>query len=104
MLTTERPSTTQRRDTPVSVKLDSNEKERFSQLASTKQRSVHFLMLQAAREYLEREEKRVELYTKAHESFEHFQATGLHVTHEEMGAWINSLGTSNELKPPVCHK
>lgn len=38
------------------------------------------------------------------EAHEHFQTTGLHTTHEEMRAWVNSLSAHAENRPPVCHK
>jgi len=37
-------------------------------------------------------------------SYEHFQATGLHVTIEEMEEWATSLGTSIPQTLPQCHK
>lgn len=33
-----------------------------------------------------------------------FQATGLHVTAEEVDKWLASWGTDDELPPPECHK
>ena len=36
-------------------------------------------------------------------AWEEYQATGLHVTHEEMRAWLLSVGTENELPPPEPH-
>jgi predicted transcriptional regulator len=49
------------------------------------------------------EKNRLEFYEDARKASEHYKATGLHTTHEEMMAWANSLGTENELPPPKCH-
>ncbi len=37
-------------------------------------------------------------------AWEEFQATGLHVTSEEVDKWLASWCTENELPAPVCHK
>jgi predicted transcriptional regulator len=36
-------------------------------------------------------------------AYQHYKTTGLHVTHEEVAAWLDSIGTDNELPIPVCH-
>lgn len=41
---------------------------------------------------------------EAVEAHEHYETTGLHTTHDEMKAWLNSLSTNPNNKPPVCHK
>lgn len=41
---------------------------------------------------------------QAVEAHDHCQATGLHATHDEMKAWVNSLSTNPNSKPPICHK
>lgn len=38
------------------------------------------------------------------EADKHYQATGLHTTHEEVTAWVESLKTNPNAKAPVCHK
>jgi predicted transcriptional regulator len=40
---------------------------------------------------------------EAVESWEHYQETGLHVTGEEVIAWVETWGTENEKKAPMCH-
>lgn len=92
------------RNTPLSVKLEANEKTALMKIAEQKERSVHFVMCQAVREYIDREQKRLDFYEDGRKALEHYKETGLHVTHEEMMMWAKSLGTSHELTPPVCHK
>ncbi len=37
------------------------------------------------------------------QSLEHLKRTGLHVTHQEVSAWMNSLSTNNPLPRPQVH-
>jgi predicted transcriptional regulator len=89
---------------PLSIKLDTDKKDQLAWIAEKKERSVHFLLCQAVSEYIENETKRLEFYEDGRKALEHYKATGLHTTHEEMMAWANSLGTPNELPQPKCHK
>jgi predicted transcriptional regulator len=89
---------------PLSIKLDPSKKEQLEWIAEKKERSVHFLLCHAVSEYIENETKRLKFYEEALQASNHYKETGLHVTHEEMMVWADSLGTNNELPPPVCHK
>ena len=53
---------------------------------------------------LEREEKRESFRQDALEAWAEFQATGLHLTAEEVQKWLASWGTEDELPAPACHK
>jgi len=38
------------------------------------------------------------------DAWNHYKQTGLHVTNEEVGAWIAELEAGNDdAEPPVCH-
>ncbi len=87
----------------ATLKLEPEMKERVKHLAEAKQRSPHWVMKAAIEQYVEREEKREAFNREAVEAWEEYQATGLHVTHEEMITWLESWGTENELPPPECH-
>lgn len=93
-----------RKVTPLSVKLEQEQRDKLSRIAELKERSVHYLLCQAVGEYIENESKRLEFYEEGKKALEHYKATGLHTTHEEMMIWANSLGTANELPMPKCHK
>ena len=43
---------------PVAIKIDADTKERVKRLADARQRTPHWLMREAIRQYVEREEKR----------------------------------------------
>jgi len=90
------PSTT-------SLKLDREIKKRVQRLASTRRRTPHWLMCEAIEQYVEREEKRERLRQQAVAAWEHYRATGLHLTAEEADAWLAKLEAGKKTKPPKCH-
>jgi predicted transcriptional regulator len=92
------------RTTPLSVKLEAEEKNLLTKIAKEKACSVHSIICQAVREYIEREQARLNFFEDGRKAIEHYDQTGLHVTHEEMRLWAESLGGNNELTPPVCHE
>jgi predicted transcriptional regulator len=89
---------------PVSIKLDADERSRLSALAAARKRSSHFLMREAVREYLTREELRQDFSDEAEQAWADYEQTGLHVTHAEMEAWAKSLGTRRPKRFPKWHK
>lgn len=89
---------------PIAVKLDPDVHDRVKRLAEARQRTPHWLLREAIQQYVDREEKREALRQDARRAWEEYQATGLHVTDEEVVVWMESWGTENELPPPVCHE
>ncbi|WP_020558483.1 CopG family ribbon-helix-helix protein [Thiofilum flexile] len=59
-------------------------KEALAQLAKHKQRSLHSLVLEAVDNYVAQEQARLEYEAQAMRSYENFQATGLHITLDEL--------------------
>jgi predicted transcriptional regulator len=88
----------------VSIKLDETDQARLASLAEARQRSSHFLMREAIAEYLEREDKRAAFIGEAEAAWEHYQATGEHVTLDEIDAWANRLESEPDLPAPQCRK
>ena len=84
----------------VSVKPDEDLKGRDRQLARTRRRSPHWMMHEAIRQYVEREEARESLHQEAHHSWAAYQETGRHVTGAEARAWLNGWGGEAEREPP----
>ena len=89
--------------TPVSVRLDDSIKARMQELAGRRQRPAHWLMREAIEQYLDREEKRQAFLQVGKDAWEHYQATGQHVTGEEADVWLDQLETGNNVDPPECH-
>lgn len=88
----------------TSVKIDEALKSRIQQLADIRQRSPHWIMCEAIRVYVEREEQREQFNQEALDSWKEYQETGLHVTGQEARDWLNSWGTDSETDPPQCHE
>lgn len=87
----------------TSIKLDDNLADRLRRLASLRQRSPHWIMREAIREYVTRAEARESFREEAVASWSAYQETGRHLTAEEVRARLDTWGTDTEAEPPVCH-
>ena len=88
----------------TSVKLDDDMKSRIQRLAEVRHRSAHWIMREAIRDYIEREETRESFKQEALASWETYQETGKHLTGQEVHDWLNSWGTGKENEIPQCHE
>ena len=88
----------------TSVKLDDDLKHRIQQLADTRQRSAHWIMREAIRDYVEREEARERFKQEALASWTAYQETGQHLTGQEVHDWLETWGTDQEAAIPQCHE
>ena len=80
----------------MGVKLDPELRERLKALGNLRQRSVHWLMREAIREYVEREEALERHDRETLERWERYEATGEHVDNEAVMAWLDTWGTDEE--------
>ncbi|MDC9620653.1 CopG family ribbon-helix-helix protein [Xenorhabdus sp. XENO-7] len=87
----------------TSVKLDDNLKNRIQRLAEVRQRSAHWIMREAIRDYVEREEKRESFKQDALRAWEAYQENGLHLTLEEADDWLAKLEAEDNTELPECH-
>lgn len=88
----------------TSVKLDDDLKNRIQYLANMRHRSAHWIMREAIRDYVEREEVRESFKQEALASWTAYQETGQHLTGQEVHDWLNSWGTDKETEIPECHE
>ena len=88
----------------TSVKLDDDLKSRIQHLADMRNRSAHWIMCEAIRDYVEREEARESFKQEALASWTAFQETGRHLTGQEMRDWLTTWGTDKETEIPQCHE
>lgn len=88
----------------VAIKIDQDTRERIKRLAESRQRTSHWLMREAITQYVEREEKRAAFRQDAVNAWKEYQENGLHVTGEEVVAWLDTWGEEQEKASPVCHK
>ncbi len=87
----------------TSLKLDDVLKTRVQHLAAIRDRSAHWIMREAIRQYVEREEARESFKDEALASWEAYRDTGRHLTGAETATWLASWGTPEETGRPECH-
>ncbi len=84
----------------VSIKLDQDEQSRLLALAERRDRSPHYLMRQAIRQFLEREEGRESFLREAVEGWRDYRETGRHLASDDVERWLDSWGTADERAMP----
>ena len=89
--------------TTMGVKLDSAMRERLKVLGDAKQRSPHWLMREAIREYVEREEQYLQRNQETLERWERYQLADEYVEHDEVATWLDSWGSDEEGECPAPH-
>lgn len=87
----------------TSIEIDDALKDRIENLARLRQASADWVVREAIAQYVEREEARQSFKQEAMESWADYQQTGLHLTGEEVSAWLKTWGTEAEMAPPECH-
>jgi predicted transcriptional regulator len=87
----------------VTIKLDAADRNRIESLASAKKRTPHYLMKEAILDYVKKEEARQNFIAAAQSSFEHYKETGLHITLDELSAWIDQVQQDPNAPVPPCH-
>lgn len=87
----------------TSVKLDEGLKSKVQHLADLKNRSPHWIMCEAIRDYVEREEAKERFKEEALASWKSYKETGRHLTGQEVREWLQTWGTDKESELPQCH-
>ncbi len=87
----------------TSIKIPAALKNRMQALATSRDKSIHALMLQALEHFVTREEKREQLRQDAMAAHENYLQTGLHVTSAEADIWLEKLAQGENAEPPKCH-
>lgn len=87
----------------TSLKLDIEMKAKVQQIAAAQRRSPHWVMREAIGQYVEREGRREELRQEVISRWEHYRATGLHVSGEAADAWLAKLEAGEDAEIPECH-
>lgn len=88
----------------TSIKLDDDLNNRVRRLAEQRRRSPHWIMREAIREYVTREEARESFLQEAMASWLVYCETGRHLTSDEVRAWLDGWGAEVEDEPPECHE
>jgi len=85
----------------MAVKLDPGIRKRLQALGQAKRRSPHWLMVEAIRLYVEREEEIERARAETRERLARYDATGEYIADEDVEAWLRAWGTPNERQPPT---
>jgi predicted transcriptional regulator len=87
----------------TSLDIDPRLEARIRELADRQQRSASSVVEEAIEQYVERTEARDSFHQEALDALRDYEATGLHITGEELSAWLKTWGTDAETGPPQCH-
>ena len=88
----------------TTLKLADELKSRIQHIAHLQKRSSHWIMCEAIRKYVEREEAQESFKQEALSSWVRFQETGQHLTGKEVHNWLSTWGSDNEMEMPKCHE
>ncbi len=86
--------------TTQGIKLDDNTHKRLKALADIRDRSPHWLMITAIKNYLEREENYEREKREDMERWEHYQLTGEFISHKIAAQWLSDLASGKARKCP----
>jgi predicted transcriptional regulator len=87
----------------VTVKLSAIERDGIKTIATLRNRTPHYIMKEAIQTYLKQAESEQFFMQSALHSREHLKKTGLHVTQNEMSAWVNAIQKNPKTPMPICH-
>ncbi len=85
----------------MAVKLDAGILERLRALGESKRRSPHWLMVEAIRLYVEREEELERARAQTRARLARYDTTGEYIADEDVEAWLETWGTAGEQRPPT---
>ena len=88
---------------PMSIRLDTNARERLKAIATRQKRSDHALATEAINQLIEQQEREYAWHQNCDAALKHCDETGLHASHEEVMAWMGTWGTDKESPASVCH-
>jgi predicted transcriptional regulator len=88
----------------TTIRCDKEILQQLDSLAEARNRSRTWVINQALSEYVAREEKREQFKRHILKSWQQYEETGLHVTDDELVAYLQTWGSENEAEMPECHK
>ena len=89
--------------TTIGVKLDDETRLRLKNLGDARQRSAHWIMREAIKEYLDKEEEAERRNQEADAAWEDYKRSGLGVDNDAMAAWLESWGADKETPCPEAN-
>ena len=88
--------------TTKAVKLHDALYERLKVLGESQQRSPHWLMKEAIRQFIDREEAAQQIRRETLQRLAQYEQDGKAISHDAVDAWLATWGTENEGPCPVA--
>ncbi|MYN38974.1 CopG family transcriptional regulator [Duganella sp. FT109W] len=88
----------------LTVLLEAEIKQKLEMLAEVRGQTAEQLASEAIVRFLGHAEKMTAAEQAALESWEHYKATGLHLTMAEADTWLAQLEEGHDVEPPPCHR
>jgi len=85
----------------MAVKIEPALRRRLRALGEAKRRTPHWLMCEAIRLYVEREEEAERARSEARERLARYDATGEFIAGEEVDRWLETWGRPRERPAPT---
>jgi predicted transcriptional regulator len=88
----------------VCIRVDAPLRERVRTIAERKRRSANSIMKEAIEKFIDAEERRAAFQREVLESMRDYEETGLHLTLDEIKAWMDECRAAGEIVDmPECH-
>ena len=89
---------------PMSIRIESDTRERLKAIAFHQKRTAHSLVAEAINNLILEKEKEIAWNQSCVSSYDDYKETGLHVNQQEVEKWMDSWDTDQEIPQPVCHR
>lgn len=86
----------------TSLKIPEALEGRIDQVVEARQQSHHRIMLKAIQQYVDRELERMGRLIEAQQAWEKYRENGMHLTGDEVLAWIDTWDTPDKKEAPKC--
>ncbi len=87
----------------MAIVLDGDIEKIVQKLAETRHCTAQLIMAEAVQQLAAREQMCDRLLEAGHAAWQDYQATGLHLTMEEMDEWMAKLEAGEVAELPICH-
>lgn len=88
----------------MSIQLDVASQEKLSAIAARQKRTIQALAIEAITQLIEQKEREHAWSVSCDNALKDFDETGMHATHDEVMAWMDSWDTKKKLPTPTCHQ
>ncbi len=89
--------------TEPAFQLDKTTRAQIEQLAAVNRSTPQAVLQEAIADYADRLAKRDRFHEDALAAIAEYEATGLHLTGEEVDAWLAKLEAGEDAELPPCH-